>query len=77
MNSFHPDYLLAIAKRKSQADVEWCLTESVLSRKAKHRWLVALGVWMVASGEKLQSLQSVSLQTNLTISQNKTSKARV
>ena len=76
MNNFHPESLLAIAKQRSQAEVDWCLSESPLFGNVAQRWLVALGVWMVACGEKLQSLRPVSLQTKLVISHNKAWKAR-
>lgn len=78
MNNFHEDDLLDMAKERNQVEVN-----SRLARKALHRislndrWLAALGVWMVAKGEKLQARYTASLQANqLGFSQGKAKKAR-
>ncbi|MBI5351961.1 MAG: hypothetical protein HZB50_04920 [Chloroflexi bacterium] len=76
MNNFHPESLLAIAKQRSQAEADWCLTESPLLGNVAQHLLSSLGSWMVARGQKLQSLQNEALQTKLTISHNKVWKAR-
>ena len=78
MNNFSPEDLLEIAKQRTQREI----LASQLAQKTRQasfskRLLGTLGIWMIASGEKLQALNAESSQTNqLSFSQNKTRKAR-
>ena len=78
MNNFTPEDLLEIAKQRAQREI----LASQLARKTRrvsfsNRLLGTLGIWMIASGEKLQALNAESSQTNkLGFSQNKAKKAR-
>ncbi len=76
MNNFQTDDLLNLAKEKNQEDVD-----SQLFLKATQlngtRWLVALGAWMVAKGEKLQARYTTSLRSSrLELPLNKIKKAK-
>ena len=78
MNDFYTEDLLEVAKQKAQRKV----TDAQSSRK-DHKvsltklLLGTLGTWMVAGGEKLQSLNAEALQANqLKFSQNKAGKVR-
>lgn len=75
MNNFYPEDLLAIAKQRAQEEVANCLDRKPLLGKSFNRWLVVLGGWMVARGEKMQARQDASLQSNqMTFLRNKTRK---
>jgi len=71
MNNFDPEDLLAIAKQKAQDEVDNGLTQESLLGKTFDRFLVALGRWMVARGEKMQTRQAALLQSNLRIKTRK------
>ena len=78
MNDFYPEDLLKIARQRTQREI----AASLLAQKTRQvsfskRLLGTLGIWMIASGEKLQALNVESSQTNqLGFSQNKAKKAR-
>lgn len=78
MNNFSSEDLLDIAKQRTQREI----SASQLAGKTRQvsyskRLLSTLGNWMVASGEKLQTLNAESSETNqFGFSQNKARKAR-
>lgn len=60
MNNFHPESLLVVAKQKTQEEVDHCLEWKRSNGFSARRLLFVLGAWMVASGQKLQSLNAES-----------------
>lgn len=76
MNNFYPEDLLAVAKQRVQREV----ADAQLFRKPQRVsftkiLLGTLGTWMIAGGEKLQSLNAEPLQVNqLKFSHNKAGK---
>lgn len=77
MNESHPDDLLEVAKQEYQREFELRLSMKTSQNSTFNRWLVALGIWMVERGEKLQARYARSLQANqLDFSHGKTRKAR-
>jgi hypothetical protein len=79
MNNFTPEYLLELSKQKIQEEIAvHDLAQKTMRGSSSKRWLITLGTWMVASGEKLQARNAASLQTDqLEFSQDKTRKAGV
>ena len=64
MNNFHPESILVVAKLRNHEDVAYCLSRKSSHGNSAKRWLVILGSWMVACGEKLQARYAAPLQTN-------------
>jgi len=79
MNNFTPEHLLELSKQKIQEEIAvHHLAQKAMQGSSSKRWLITLGTWMVASGEKLQARNAASLQTDqLEFSQDKTRKAGV
>ena len=64
MNNFHDDDLLNLAKEKNQVEVDSQLAgKAMRGTSVTDRFLAALGVWMVAKGEKLQA-HTAALSSN-------------
>ena len=78
MNDFYPEDLLKIAKHRTQREIAaFQLAQKTRQASFSNRLLGTLGIWMIASGEKLQALNAESSQTNhFEFSQNKAKKAR-
>ncbi|MDP1547559.1 MAG: hypothetical protein Q8L87_16245 [Anaerolineales bacterium] len=77
MNDLHPNDLLKMAKQEYQKEFDLRSSMKVSQNSTFNRWLAALGAWMVARGEKLQTRSAKSLQSNhLEFSQGKAKKAR-
>ena len=78
MNNFTPDDLLKISKHINQRNLHAVHLATKTKRAfISNRLFGTLGAWMIASGEKLQSLNAEALQKpQLNFSQNKTGKAR-
>ncbi len=78
MNNFQTDDLLDMAKDKNQEDVDSQLfLKATQGSSSGKRWLAALGIWMIAKGEKMQARYTTSLRSNqLEFPLNKAKKAR-
>jgi hypothetical protein len=77
MNDFHTKDLLEMAKQGYQEEFDLRLSMKAAHKPTFRRWLAALGVWMIARGEKLQARYTETLQTShLEFSQGKAKKAR-
>jgi len=79
MNNFQADDFLSIAKNKNQEDVDSRLFLKATQRSSFSgmRLLAALGTWMVAKGEKMQTRYTTSLQSNrLELPLNKVKKSQ-
>ena len=76
MNNFTPEHLLELSKQKIQEEIAvHHLAQKTMRGSSSKRWLITLGTWMVASGEKLQARNAASLQTDqLEFSQDKARK---
>ena len=77
MNVFNPEDLVDIYRQRFQEEIAaHHLAQKARQGSTTEHWLVTLGIWMVASGEKLQVRYAASVQKNqFELSQDKARKA--